>query len=268
MTWRLRNEDVRFLLQAVAPHVDPDNVDVTDVDESWFETLVADDELFERLIESDMALLQVSPWLFFYLLLWRARHDLRQEAFTMERRDRQKVVVFDTDQVVKLLDQEAMRDYLATLLTSFVRISSVTVRVQIGQGIWRRYRTNDLDVEGLMRYAEAVEEPFRFESYKRIGDVCLFLTGMFSEHIESQYRYPVSRQVRSSMKGRLLQSREDYEHYGRAFYRRAAEHERAEVGDLGNVLAALSEKFLVAEKPLAFLAGRYLWASRHQLFGL
>jgi hypothetical protein len=94
------------------------------------------------------------------------------------------------------------------------------------------------------------------------------MTGMFPEHIESRYRYPVSRQVRPSMKGRLLQSREDYERHGRAFYQLAAEHERAEVGGLDEVLATLSSRFVLAEKPLAFLAGRYLWATRHQLFGL
>ena len=74
--------------------------------------------------------------------------------------------------------------------------------------------------------------------------------------------------MRPGARGKVLQSREDYERFGRAFYEMAAEHERAQVGGLDEVLTTLSEAFLVAEKPLAFLSNRYLWQTRHQLFGL
>lgn len=256
--WRLREGDLRFLLETVAAYVDPERVDAADLTEMWLEAVLEDDEVFERLVNSKEFLLAVSPWLYFNVLLRRARHELTREAFTLERRARQKVVVFDTEAVAALLEDAAMRDYLAALLASFTRVSSRTVRVALGRGIWRRYRTSDLDVEGLMRYAGAVEEAFRFEPYKRIGDVCLFLTGMFPEYTEG----------RRAARGRLLEGREDYERYGRAFYQLAAEHERAEVGGLGTVLARLSEEFVVAEKPLAFLAERYLWGWRHELFGI
>lgn len=266
MTWQLRDEDLRFILETVAPHVDPDSVG--EVSEAWLEEVLENDELFERLVGESQLLMQVSPWFFFNLLLRRSRRDLTTETFTTERRARQKVVIFDTEQVVELLETEPILEYLASMLASFTRVASVTVRVSVGRGVWRRYRTNDFDVEGLIRYAEAVDEAYRFEPYKRIGDVCLFLAGMFPEYIDAQYRYAVSHQIRPAMKGRLLQSREDYEQYGRAFYELAAEHERAEVGELDEVLATLSERFLLAEKPLAFVANRYLWSSRHQLFGL
>jgi hypothetical protein len=265
MTWRLRESDMRFLLETVASYVDPDRA--AGLDEAWLDEVLEDDALFERLMGSEQFLLEVSPWLFFSVLLRRARRDLLKETFTVERRSRQKVVVFDTDQVVDLLDQDPVRDYLAALLASFTRVASMTVRVNLGHGVWRRYRTDDLDVEGLLRYAEALDEPYRFEPYKRIADVCLFFSGVFPEAIKTQHRYPVSRQARPGAKGRMLQSREDYERYGRAFYQLAADHERAEVGGLGEVLTTLSANFVVAEKPLAFLADRYLWGARHQLFG-
>jgi hypothetical protein len=266
MTWQLRDGDLRFILETLAPHVDPD--DAPAITDAWLDSALDSDDLFERLTGEPESLMQVSPWLFFNVLLRRTRRDLQEESFTTERRARQKVVIFDTEQAVDLLEHPRLRDYLAALLASFTRVASMTVRVNIGRGVWRRYRTNDLDVEGLMRYAEALDESQRFEVYRRIGDVCLFLTGMFPEHIESQYRYPVSRQVRPGMKGRTLQSREDYERHGRAFYQLAAEHDRAEVGGLDEVLATLSSRFVLAEKPLAYLSGRYLWATRHQLFGL
>ena len=70
------------------------------------------------------------------------------------------------------------------------------------------------------------------------------------------------------MRSRIVKSREDYEAHGRAFYRLAAEHERARIEGLQEVLATLSENFILASKPLAFLANRYLGFSRHRLFGV
>jgi hypothetical protein len=237
-------------------------------DEPFIEAMLDDDRLFQRLMAEQEILLRVSPWLFFAVLLQRARRDLEQEAFTVERRSRHKVVIFDTDKVIELLEQESLRDYLAGMLASFTRVESVTVPVRVREGVWRRYRTNELDVEGLMRYCQALGEEFHFEPYKRIADACLFLTGMFSEYIDAQHRYPLSRQLRPRMKGRIFRSLEDYEAYGRAFYRLAAEHERAKVEGLEDVLAILSENFILAEKPLAFLADRYLQLARHRLFDL
>jgi hypothetical protein len=48
----------------------------------------------------------------------------------------------------------------------------------------------------------------------------------------------------------------------------AAEHAQARVEGLEDVLATLSENFIAAEKPLVFLAERYLHFSKRGLFGL
>ena len=213
-------------------------------------------------------LLQVSPWLFFTVLLRRARRDLEQETFTVERRHWQKVFLFDTDRVIQLPEQEPLRDYLASMLASFTRVESVTVPIRVRKGIWRKVRISDLDVDSLVGYCQALDKEFHFEPYKRIADACLFLAGMFPEYIHAQYRYPLSRRLRPRAKARLCQNLEDYEAYGRAFYRLAAEHERARVMGLEDVLAALAENFVLAEKPLAFLAERYLQFARHRLFEL
>jgi hypothetical protein len=86
------------------------------------------------------------------------------------------------DRVVQLLAQEPVRGYLATVLASFTRVESVTVLTELRPGTWRAYRTNELNVEGMMRYSQTLDEAFRFAPYKRIGDVCLFLTGVFPEY--------------------------------------------------------------------------------------
>ena len=180
-------------------------------DKELVEAMLDDERLFERLMTAEDLLPLVSPWLFFTVLLRRARRDLEHESFTVEQRSRQKVLLFDTDEVIRLLDQEPVREYLALMLASFTRIESVTFQVRVREGIWRRYRTNDFNVEGLMRYCQTIDEAFHFEPYKRIADVCLFLAGMFPDYIDVQYRYPLSRQIRPRMTGRIFRRGEDYE---------------------------------------------------------
>ena len=270
MRWSLRLErrDLLFVIETLMPdHRDKERAaDAIRSDEQLIDAMLDEDQLFQRLMAEEDALIIVSPWLFFTVLLRRVRRDLEHEAFTVERRHLQKVLLFDVDRVVELLEQEPVREYLAALLASFTRVESVMVPVRVRKGIWRRYRTSDLDVDGMMRYSQALAEPLRFEPYRRIADVCLFLAGMFPEHIEAEYRYPLSQRPRPGTRGRICARLEDYEAHGRAFYKLAAEHERARVEGLDDVLVALSENFILAEKPLAFLANRYLQFTRHGLF--
>lgn len=268
MRWRLLRRDILFLIETLMPgKTDPElEVERVQHDDELIQAMLNDDRLFERLLSDHEVLVQVSPWLFFTVLLRRAQRDLQGAAFTPERRDRQKVFIFDTDQVLALLEGEPLRDYLATMLASFTRVGSVTVPIQVREGVWRWYRASDLDVEGLMRYCQALDEALRFDAYRRIGDVCLFMTGMFPEHIEAQYRYPLSRSIRPRARGRIVRSREDYEAHGRAFYSLAAAHEQARAEALSEVLAMLSKHFILAEKPLRFLAEHYLGFARHRLF--
>ena len=258
------------MIETLLPmHVDRDKeAGRVGADESLLKTMLADERLFERLLADETILLQVSPWFFFTVLLQRARSDLAREAFTVEQRGRRRLTLFDTDRVVDLLEQDAVRDYLAELLSSFTRIENVTVMVERKPGTWSAYQTSELNVEGMIRYCQTLDEAVRFAPYRRIGDVSLFITGLFPEYINGQYRYPASRKVRHRMRGRVLQTLEDYESNGRAFYRLAAEHDQARLEGLIEVLSTLSENFVLARKPLTFLSDRYLRFSKHSLFDL
>ena len=268
MRWELSYRDLAFLVETLMPLTDDieEAANRIQSDEMLLEAMLDDDELFQRLLGDEEVLIQVSPWFFFAVLLRRAQRDMQQETYTVERRARQKVHLFDTDRVLELLDRDALRDYLASMLASFTRVTSVTIPVRVRQGVWRRYRTNELDVDSMMRYCQTVDEPYRFDVYKRIGDACLFLAGMFPGYIDNQYRYPHSRAIRPWSRGRVVATLEEYEAHGKAFYRLAAEHETARAEGLDEVLATLSENFVLAEKPLTFMANRYLQFARHKLF--
>jgi hypothetical protein len=260
--------DARFIVETLLPgRADQELVaERLQADESRLETMLDDEQLFRRIMGEKNILLKISPWLFFTLLLRRTWRDLEREAFTVEQRSRQKVVLFDADRVVQLLGQAPVRDYLATMLASFTRVESVTMLVEVKKGSWRGYQMHEFDIAGMIRYSQTLDEPFRFAPYKRIGEVCLFLSGMFPEAINGQTRSPQNGRPRSRMQGSVFQKLEDYEAYGRAFYRLAAEHEQARREGVAEVLAILSENFILAEKSLSFLTIRYLQFIRHNLF--
>ena len=269
MKWRLTQRDALYLVDTLVPG-SGDRVHTADLirgDEHVIGAMLDEERLFRRLMEGEDVMLNVSPWLLFMVLLRRTRRELELQAFTVERRNRQKVLLFDTGQVIGVLARDEVLGYLATTLASFTRNRIVAVPVWRGE-VARWYRTSDLNVVGLVRHCEALPEEARFDSYRRIGDVCLFLTGMFPEHIEAQYRYAASGGVRPQTKARILNRLEDYESHGRAFYELAAEHEMARAGEVDTVLRVLSENFVLAEKALAFLANRHLRFTRQALFEL
>lgn len=264
--WSFR--DLRFVIDTLIPErSDPEHLaDLLQEDEALLEAMLQDDRLFQELMASEEVLLAVSPQFFFRVLLRRTRRDLEQELYTVERRHQQKVVLFDASQVVDLLASTEVCDYLAGMLASFTRINSTTIPIRVRPGIWRRLRINELDVDSLVAYANSLEEEHRFWVYQRIGDACLFLTGMFPEHIDSQQRYPLGGQPRFRVRGSLVHSLEDFENYGQSFYRLAAAHSVAQVQGLDTVLSTLSRQFILAEKPLSFLAERYLALRKRRLF--
>lgn len=267
---RWSHADLCFVVETLIP----ERKDVEQVvtlledDKELLESMLQDDRLVQRLLSDDKSFLSVSPRFFFKILLLRARRDLEQEVYTVERRHLQKVVLFDAKRVVELMADEAMSDYLAGMLASFTRVHSATILVRVRPGIWQRLRVNDLDVDSLIRYAQMLGSDQTFAAYQRIGDACLFLTGLFPEYIGARARYPHSGQLRPRLRGSLLHNLEDYERYGRSFYHLAAGHDRVPSPQLRRVLAALSERFILAEKPLAFLAERYLSLRKHHLFEL
>ena len=240
-------------------------------DPAYRKAIVSDERVFFQVINDKESFLKISPSLYFEVLLRRAQKDLISSSYTIEREGRGNIPVFDTGKVAGFLDTPNMLEYLANMLASFTRIRSFVVPVRVRKGIRRRVRYNDMDVDSLIDFAARVDESERFSYYKRIGDVCLFLTGLFRDstysqksHVGSYFQsgtYPRTTFVRKRRR-----SVEEYESEGRRFYRLAEEHPTASVLELTDVFSVLRDEFSAARKPLAFLSARYLHSRPNKLF--
>lgn len=262
----LSEGDILFLLETVMPEREGKEQAVALVrsDAAFTEALLGHEQVFQRLVGEEEIVLKVSPYLFFSVLLRRARQDLEMEAYTVERRQRQRVAIFDAEQAAGLLARRSVRSYLAGMLASFVRLQSFTRRVRVRKGVWHRQRYNDLDVDSLRAYCSGLEEEDRFQAYRRIADVCLFLAGVFPEYVESQGRSPYGPAPRWATRRTI----EDYEREGCTYYSLAANHRQARADSLDGPLTALAKGFTLAEKPLWMVADRYLKRRKHSIFEL
>lgn len=224
--------------------------------------------LFERimLMHRDALTTAVSTRFLFEVLLRAARLDMETQAYTVERTANQKIPVFDAPQVVRFLGDSDILKYLADMLASFNRIESFTLPVRVRRGIRRRVRFNDMDIDSLIRFCEAIDEERRFAFYKRIADLCLFIPGMFPEYVTVDYRHPSGGKVVPRLFGRLRRSAADYTDEGRRFYKLAGGHQDASVLGMNGVLQQIHDNFLLAGKPLNYISEHYVRFTRDSLF--
>ncbi|MDX1709219.1 MAG: hypothetical protein R3274_11500, partial [Desulfobacterales bacterium] len=257
---KLMDPDLDFLIEAAASGVaDKANLKrILREDEDFRNSFVCDEKVFDKLMSDDEIFLKISPALFFEILLRKAVRDLSKTSYTLEKTRNMSIPVFDTRDLVELLNDPSIVAYLANMLTTFTRIESYTISFRLRKGFWRKIRFNDMDITSLIRFSEAVDDEFRLGLYKRIADVCLFILGIFPDYAERSYRYPLSGEIRPQIAAGTKISPEEYEQKGQQFYRLAAEHRAAVEMDLSNVFWALHENFQKAKKPLNFIADYYL----------
>jgi hypothetical protein len=264
----LSDSDLDFLVETASPHVsDKANLKrIIREDEDFRNTYLADEKVFRRLMDEDDVLLKISAAMFFEILLRKAARDLAQRSYTIEKTTTMRIPVFDTTELVALLNQESILGYLAHMLSSFTRINSYMVSVRIGPGSWKKIRFNDLDIHSLKSFCEAVETEYKFAYYKRIADICLFILGIFPNYADRNYRYPLSGTVRPKLPGIVRVCPEEYAEEGQKFYKLAAEHHSAIALELSEIFWSLHQNFQKAIKPLNFIAEYYLQYKRQDVF--
>jgi hypothetical protein len=67
---------------------------------------VADEKVFRRLMDEEETFLKISPILFFEILLRKSAQDLEMAKYTVEKSRTMKIPIFDTQEVVELLNRE------------------------------------------------------------------------------------------------------------------------------------------------------------------
>jgi hypothetical protein len=249
-------------------------------DRSAVEGLLADPRVFEAVfgpaaVAAGRAVL-VSPFLAFGVAVHRAVADLSALDHLPERSGlRQRVPVFDTPELRDFLGSAARRLFLAELLASFTRVTSGRYRVRSG-GRARTRRFSELDPVRLAGLLEAAPEEYRPGLYRRLGDVSLFLAGVFPDYAAAHALGPLDA-------GRLLRSArvpsadrdglaavpalDLLEYLGARWYRAALAAAPVRTANLA-VVGEVAARFRQARRILNHLADRYLLGPDSPWYGL
>ena len=244
-------------------------------DPDTLEALIDSPQTFRMLfsVPGRDPLLRGSPFLLFAVLVHRVFRDLGQASFVEEWvGPRQRVPVFDTGSLRDFGADPLRRLFLAELLASYTNVTSGSTLVKTNRG-WRRRRFSELDPLRLIELAELVAEADRPSVYRRLGDLALFLTGIFPDYagerlVAERERRQLERALGAADRERA--ERQDgvwlLEQLGRRAYRMAQQGaDRRAV--MAGVLAEVSENFAAARRVLNFLTDRYLFPMRRQWFG-
>ena len=286
----LTEADLRLLARAVGASA----AAVADLagDAAAIEGLLADPRVFSAVFGAPSpasatpeVLVFASPFLAFGVAVHRAVADLAAMDYLPERSGlRQRVPVFDTPELRDFLGSAERRLFLAELLASFTRVASGRYRVPSrwgsgpgsapGQGAGsggrsRTRRFSELDPVKLAGLIEVVPEESRPGIYRRLGDVSLFLAGVFPDYSAMHAFGPVdvSRLLRSA---RVPAGDRDglaaapaldlLEYLGARWYRAALATAPVRTARL-DVVGEVAERFRQARRVLNHLADRYLVGS-------
>ncbi len=239
-------------------------------DPEAIQELLADPRVFEAVfgrqgLAADRPF-EVSPFLFFAVTVHRAARELASIVHVPERTGlRQRVPVFDAPQLADFVAAPARRLFLAELLASFTKVASGRYRVHTGRG-WRWRRFSELDPVRLAGLLEAVGDAERAGIYRRLGDVTLFLAGVYPDYVQDRALSPVdaARLVRAAGIGGDDPERvtapaiELFEHLGARWYRNACQLAPFRTERLA-VVEEVAERFRQARRVLNHIADRYLF---------
>jgi len=203
----------------------------------------------------------ISPFLVFAAAIHRTAADLGASTYAPERTTpRQRIPLFDAGQLSAYLGPPGHRLFLADLLASFARISSGMVHTP---GSPRRRRWNDADPARLAVLLDTVPAADRPPVWRRLGDLALFLAGVFPDAAERL----IPSQAAASRLARRTGLDPDagpdrgaadlLEWLGTGWYQLAAAHTRPADAAAGD-LRERAEHFRPARRVLNTAADRYL----------
>lgn len=219
--------------------------------------------------ESDRPYLRITPIVAFSVLVHRTAYELEDMTFVQEwAAPRRRLPVFAVEGMRRFLADRKLRFYLADLLASFTRVMSGSILLETPRG-HRRHRYNELDPVTLASLAMALKGRDRFAVYRRLGDVALFLTGVFPDHTGHHPLRPIDleRLARVARVNSLELTAFGeagtpadpygmislYEQLGQRWYRLAAD-----TAGISDGIRTVANQFREGRRILNFLADRHL----------
>jgi hypothetical protein len=238
-----------------------------------------------------------SPFLIFAVAVHAAATELESMDHVPERSGpRQRVPLFDAPELREFLGSQARRLFLAELLASFTRVrgglaggqytaaagqsggpgASPTGRPGVPAGArGRRQRgVSELDLPRMASQLDEAPEADRPGMYRRLGDVALFLTGVFPDYAVAHALGPVNaaRLLRSAQVPARSQEElatapaiDLFEYLGAQWYRAAWALARSRTARLV-VVAEVADRFRQARRVLNHIADRRLFPEGNPWF--
>jgi hypothetical protein len=190
--------------------------------------------------------------------------------------------VFDAGSLRDFVSARSRRLFLAELLASYVHVASGSVMVQTRRG-WRRQRFSELDPVRLAALLDVVPTAERAGIYRRLGDLALFLTGVFPDQTATRAVGPAHAQRLLRLAGVESAEAEEaaaaamvgrggaaggvalLEGLGRRWYRLAVQSAPLSTGPL-RVVQEVAERFDQARRTLNLITDGYLFPFRARWF--
>jgi hypothetical protein len=252
------------------------------------ERLLASPEVFDRVFgpaSAEEPLLAASPFLVFAVAVHHAAAYLESATYVAEwLGPGRRAPVFDVAPLRDFLSGAGRRLFLAELLASYTHVTSGSVMVPTRRGR-RRQRFSELDPVRLAGLLEVVADSERPGILRRLGDLALFLTGVFPDHV-ARRGFGSVEEGRLRRAGGIGGRREQIapgdpgwvgfgdpgavgllEQLGRTWYRAAFELLAPPVPVTMAAVGELPERFGQARRILNLVTDRFLFAHRDRWFG-
>jgi hypothetical protein len=244
------------------------------------EDLLGDPEVYQAVFVTAAAgdpLMGVSPFLLFAVAVQQTVRSLTSASYVPEWAGvGRRTPVFDVARLRAFISSPWRQLFLAELLASYTHVASGSVVIATRRGM-RRRRFSELDPVRLAGLLEVVSDAERPGVLRRLGDLALFLTGVFPDNVGRRGFGPIE-QDRLLRAGRLVPSPRDsagdesavalLEQLGRRWYHAAFALLPRPVPSSAVVLGELPEHFGDARRILGVITERFLFPFRDQWFDL
>jgi hypothetical protein len=210
-----------------------------------------------------------SPTLIFAVLIHRAAAEVADAGYVTERVGGSTLVpVFDQIALGEYATDPVHQLFLVELLGSYTKVVSGPRWVKTGQR-WRKHKFSELDAGQLVLLLDSVDESEQSGIYRRLGDLALFVTGVFPDHSAQRAVPPIELERMLRSLPPAARAKISDESLDTLMGRGSTAALLAGMGPLWYRMAALgqvADSFDQARRFLTFVTDRYLFNRRDWLF--